>query len=83
MASLPELAPENQNHLLRTSSVLRNISYGAGAIRYEKYDATSSERFKVGEWTPRTISGGKMQWNPKTKVLSVQSTEKSVTIRAK
>jgi hypothetical protein len=83
MASLPELAPENQNHLLRTSSVLRNISYGPEAIQYEKFDAASSERFKLGEWTPRTISGGRMQWDSKTKVLTVQSTARSVTIRVR
>jgi hypothetical protein len=83
MASLPELAPENQNHLLRTSSVIRNISYGPEAIQYEKFDAASSERFKLGEWTPRTISGGRMQWDSKTKVLTVQSTARSVTIRAR
>lgn len=83
MASLPALAPEQQNHLLRTTSVIRGISYGADAIRYEKFDAASSERFKLGEWTPRSISGGKMQWDPKTKVLAVQSTAKSVVIRAK
>lgn len=83
MASLPALAPDDQNHLLRTSSVLRSISYGLEAIQYEKFDAVSSERFKLGAWTPRTISGGKMQWDPTTKVLTVQSTARSVTIRLK
>jgi hypothetical protein len=63
--------------------VLRSIAYGPEAIRYEKFDAASSERFKLGEWTPRSISGGKMQWDPKTKVLTVQSTARSVTIRVK
>ena len=83
MASHPAVAPDNQNHLLRTTSVIRNIRYGADAIQYEKFDAASAERFKLGEWTPRAITGGTMQWDPATKVLSVQSTAKSVTIRVK
>ena len=41
------------------------------------------ERFKLGEWIPRTVTGGRMQWDPKTRVLTVQSTAKTVTIRAK
>jgi hypothetical protein len=83
MASHPAVAPDNQNHLLRTTSVIRNIRYGADAIQYEKFDAASAERFKLGEWTPRAITGGTMKWDPATKVLSVQSTAKAVTIRVK
>jgi hypothetical protein len=83
MASLPELAPDNQNHLLRTSSVISSIRYAPDSIQYEKYDAASTERFKLGEWTPRTITGGKMQWDAKSKVLTVQSTARTVTIRPK
>jgi hypothetical protein len=83
MASLPALAPENQNHLLRTTSVIRNLKYGPDEVQYEKFDAGSTERFKFGEWTPRTVTGGKMQWDAKTKVLTVQSTAKLVAIRAK
>jgi hypothetical protein len=80
MASVPELAPEKQNHLLRTSSVIRSISYRPDAIRYEKFDASSVERFKLGEWTPAKVLGGKMQWDPTSKVLTVESTSKTVAI---
>ena len=81
MASAPELAPENQNHLLRTSSVVQKINYAAEQIAYTKFDARSTEKFKLGAWVPRSVVGGKMQWDPKTKVLTVQSAAKSVTIR--
>ncbi len=81
MASAPELAPENQNHLLRTSSVVQKIDYAADRIAYTKFDARSSEKIKLGAWVPRSVAGGKMLWDPKTKVLTVQSTAKSVTIR--
>jgi hypothetical protein len=80
MASLPSLAPENQNHLLRTTSVIRGITYGADAIRYEKFDAVSTERLKLGEWAPRSVTGGRMQWDPKAKVLTVHGTANVVTI---
>ena len=83
MASLPSLAPENQNHLLRTTSVIRNIAYSAETIRYEKFDGVSTERLKLGEWAPRSVTGGKMQWDPKTKVLTVQSTANTVVISRK
>jgi hypothetical protein len=80
MASFPELAPEDQNHLLRTTSVIRNIGYGDSAITYTKFDSASTERFKLGAWTPKSVSGGAMQWDAKSKVLTVQATEKTVRI---
>lgn len=80
MASMPSLAPENQNHLLRTTSVIRNIAYGPDAIRYEKFEAASTERLKLGEWAPRGVTGGRMQWDPRTKVLTIQATAKTVVI---
>jgi hypothetical protein len=83
MASLPALAPDNQNHLLRTTSVISGIRYGADAIQYEKFDAVSTERFKVGEGTPRAVVGGKMQWDPRTKVLTVRATARAVTVGMK
>ena len=80
MASLPELAPDDQNHLLRTSSVIRSISYGADEIRYEKFDASSVERFKLGAWRPGKVTGGRMRWDAKSKVLTVEANSKNVVI---
>jgi hypothetical protein len=80
MAAAPELAPDDQNHLLRTSSVVKNISYGPDAITYTKFDERSSERFKLGEWEPGSIQGGEMTWDRSTKVLEVRAARKTVTI---
>jgi hypothetical protein len=80
MASFPELAPDDQNHLLRTTSVIQTIVYANDAITYTKFDRTSTERFKLGAWVPKSVTGGTMQWDPKTKVLTVRATEKSVRI---
>jgi len=80
MASFPELAPEDQNHLLRTTSVVQDISYGADAINYTKFDNVSAERFKLCAWAPKSVTGGIMQWDPTTKVLTIQAKEKTVRI---
>jgi hypothetical protein len=80
MASSPELAPGDQNHLLRTSSVIKKIKYKQGAIIYKKFDERSEERFKLGAWEPGSIEGGEMHWDAATRVLSVTATSKAVTI---
>ena len=81
MAAAPELAPDSQNHLLRTSSVIQNIRYERDAITYTKFDAKSVERFKLGEWMPKSVKGAKMKWDATTKVLEIQATAKAVTIQ--
>jgi hypothetical protein len=83
MAAAPELAPADENHLLRTSSVVRGIDYGADEVRYVKWDAASRERFKLGAWEPGGVDGGRMRWDARTRVLEVTATAKLVTIRRK
>jgi hypothetical protein len=80
MASFPELAPDDQNHLLRTTSVIQNIDYSGSTITYTKFDSVSTERFKLGAWTPKSVSGGAMQWDAKSKVLTVEAKAKTVRI---
>jgi hypothetical protein len=80
MASAPELAPNDQNHLLRTSSVIQEISYQPERITYRKYDTHSGERFKIGQGTPASVKGGTMKWDAASKVLTIESREASVEI---
>lgn len=80
MASLPELAPDHQNHLLRTSSVVKHIRYKTDYISYKKFDEVSTERFKLGASEPHSIDGGEMHWDPATRVLTVNAIKKVVTI---
>jgi hypothetical protein len=82
MAAAPELAPPDQNHLLRTSSVVRSIEYGPDVIAYEKWDAASRERLKLGAWTPGAVEGGTMRWDPTTRVLEIEATARRVVVRA-
>jgi hypothetical protein len=80
MASAPELAPGDQNHLLRTSSVIRSIAYGSSEIRYDKFDPSSEEMFKLGASKPLRIDGASMRWDPDTRILRVLSRDRKVVI---
>jgi hypothetical protein len=81
MAAAPELAPAGQNHLLRSSSVIRRVDYGPEAVSYEKWDAASRERLKLGAWEPGAVEGGTMRWDPQTRVLEVTASAKKVRVR--
>jgi hypothetical protein len=80
MASAPELAPEDQNHLLRSSSVIQHIQYSPDKITYRKFDAQSVERLKLGTASPKSITGGTMDWDGKQKVLTVRAAANDVSI---
>ena len=58
MASMPELAPDDQNHLLRTTSAVQKIEYATGSIAYRKFDRISEERLKLGAGVPLRVLGG-------------------------
>jgi hypothetical protein len=83
MAAMPELAPDDQNHLLRTSSAIQKIDYAPGTITYRKFDERSVERFKLGAGVPRRVDGGKFAWDPKTKVMTVEASRREVRIELK
>ncbi len=80
MAALPALAPANQNHLLRTTSVVRSIAYGDHAIAYTKFDAISTETLKLGACVPSRVTGGTIEWEAMTHVARIRATEKAIRI---
>jgi hypothetical protein len=80
MASSPELAPNDQNHLLRSSSEVQHIQYTPDVITYKKFDERSVERLKLASGTPKSVQGGTMQWDAKPRVLTVQATAREVSI---
>ncbi len=43
MAAAPEWSPSNQTHLLRSSSVVKNITYGINNVSYITYDSSAKE----------------------------------------
>ena len=47
MAAAPQLAPDNENHLLRTSSIVKKIAYTPHSILYSIFDSSSREIFRL------------------------------------
>jgi hypothetical protein len=81
MASFPGLAPDDQNHLLRTTSVIQQIEYGPRRIRYTKFDPQSVERFKFGAFRPTSCKNcAGMSWDAKTRVVEVRSAKRQIVI---
>ncbi len=83
MASMPALAPEDQNHLLRTTSVIQQIAYAPEVIAYRKFDARSVERLKLGAGVPGRVRGGTFVWDAQEKVLTIHATARRVRIELK
>lgn len=80
MAASPDLAPSDQNHLLRSSSVIKTIAYGPERIAYTKFDAHSVERLRLGAWTPGKVTGGTLRWSADTHVAEIDSRATTITI---
>ena len=57
MAAAPELAPQDQSHLLRSTSVVKNIAYTADSVTYSTFDSSSRELLRVA-FTPREVAAG-------------------------
>ncbi|MBX2924208.1 MAG: hypothetical protein KF746_18550 [Chitinophagaceae bacterium] len=47
MAAAPQLAPSDADHMLRTSSIVSDIQYEPGRIKYSTFDNHSSEKFRL------------------------------------
>jgi hypothetical protein len=57
MAAAPELAPEAQDHLLRSSSTIQQIAYASASITYTTFDQPSRERLRIS-FAPREVRAG-------------------------
>lgn len=47
MGAAPQLAPDNKDHLLRTSSIIKKITYDPDRISYDLFDNSSREVFRL------------------------------------
>ncbi len=60
MAALPEeLAPDNGNHLLHSTSIIKKIAYQPTSIKYVTYDKSSTELLRLTARPARITAGGK------------------------
>ncbi|HET6994941.1 MAG TPA: T9SS type A sorting domain-containing protein, partial [Chitinophagaceae bacterium] len=55
MAAVPEWTPFNQTHLLRSTSVVKAVSYGFNSVNYTTYDGSATEVLHVN-FSPVTIT---------------------------
>jgi hypothetical protein len=55
MGSLPEYAPQGEDHLLRSSSVVQRVIYEAGSLRYTTFDEDSIEVLRLS-YAPASIT---------------------------
>lgn len=55
IAAIPEWAPQGENHLLRTSSVIKRISYQSSEINYVTFDNESEEVLRLST-KPKSIA---------------------------
>jgi hypothetical protein len=55
MGSAPEWAPATENHLLRSSSVVRSVNYLPGEISYTTFENNATEVLRIN-FTPATIT---------------------------
>ncbi|HQK36369.1 MAG TPA: hypothetical protein PLC81_01930 [Bacteroidales bacterium] len=58
MAAFPELAPDNKNRLVSTTSVIKNIQYTEGKISYTTYDPKSTEKLRLLKRPANVFAGG-------------------------
>jgi len=61
MGSYPELAPSDRNHMLKTSSVIRRITYFNDAINYYAFDNRHRETFRLLKKPVKVVAGGAPQ----------------------
>ena len=58
MAAVPEWAPDDEDHLLHSSSVVTNIAYGSHDIVYETHDLAAVELLRLHHVPTQVLSGG-------------------------
>ena len=54
LGAVPEWAPPNENHILRSSSVVKSVNYATNAISYTTFDDGSTETLRI-TFTPAGV----------------------------
>ncbi len=58
MAAAPELAPADQNHLLRSSSAIKAVTYAPDAVAFTTCDRDAVELLRL-RFTPASVTAGR------------------------
>ncbi len=59
LAAIPEWAPADENHLLRSTSVVQKIKYSSNRIEYKTYDDDSTEVLRITSKPKKITVNGK------------------------
>lgn len=59
MGAIPEFAPDGENHLLRSSSVVTDVEYGPKRIHYRTFDAAAVETLRTNFRPSKVVADGK------------------------
>jgi hypothetical protein len=57
MGAVPEWAPPGEDHIVRSSSVVAEVGYGPGSVRYRTFDAEGEEVLRLS-FAPRAVTAG-------------------------
>jgi hypothetical protein len=58
MGAIPEWAPAHEDHVLRTTSVVRDVRYEPGCVRYATFDASATDVLRLRARPSRLTAGG-------------------------
>ncbi len=58
MGAVPEFAPVNQNHLLRSTSAVQKVTYGDRSVEYRTFDKAATEVLRLNFKPTRVTEGG-------------------------
>lgn len=75
MAAAPGLAPDDQDHLLRTSSVVSEIDYQAQRIAYTTFDGQARELLKITTFIPLAVMADGVKLPRLSSLAELDSTE--------
>ena len=57
MSAQPQWAPEGENHILRSTSVVKKVEYAADRVSYSTFDKAGAEVLRL-KFVPRSIAEG-------------------------
>ena len=58
MAAWPEIIPEGTDHIFSTTSMLKDVEYAPGSVKYTALEPDGTEHLKLS-FEPKVLSGGK------------------------
>jgi len=69
MGAVPDFAPTGADHVLRSSSVIRKVTYAARRVEYQSFDAASTEVLRLS-FRPSGVSCGGSPLTERNDVLA-------------